>query len=284
VLELLGATRCGVGTAACRARTSRALRALLVVAGLATGFWLAATLTQHGAYADTAPAGQPSGVIGSVVGGVTDLTGGSDSTDAPADTPVSAPVRDDKRSDGLLGTVGKVLKTTDSTVGSLVGRVHDLPILGGKPHKPTPILDDFPGHLPCCIDVPLPLPLPQVPTPPGAHPAPVHPPVSGSGSAVPDLLPRVPAGKPAPVQLHAPAPVAAAAQLISASGSPAAPGSFPVQPMFSVASGSGHTGSDASAWLYSLGSSGLGSAASGPVGTDDLFILHTTAKPAVSPD
>lgn len=284
MLELLGATRCGVGTAVCRARASRALRGLLVVAGLAAGLWLAATLTQHGAYADAVPADS---VVGSVV---TDLTGSSNTTDsAPVDAPVVDKPAQDNRGDGLLsggltGTVGKLLKTTDSTVGSVVGGVRDLPILGGKPHRPpTPIFDDFPGQLPCCIDMPLPLPFPQVPNPPSAHPVPVHPPVS-TGSALPDLLPRIPAAKPAPVRAHATAPVAAAAQLISASGSPAAPGSFPVQLMFSVASGSGHTGSDASAWLYSLGSSGLGSAASGPVGTDDLFILHTTAKPAVSPD
>ncbi|WP_163512879.1 hypothetical protein [Fodinicola acaciae] len=296
MLDLRGATRCGVGTAVCRVRASRALRVMLTVAAVAVGFWLAATVWQQSAYADTVPADPNQSVVGSVVGGVTDLTGAANTegkADGATDQPVSAPVRsghdndrDGRSSGGLLThTVGSLLKTTDDTVGSVAGVVHDLPVVGGKPDKPEPILDDFPGRLPCCLDLPLPLPLPQLPAPPSARPVPAPVPASGStGSALPDLLPSVPAAKPAPVRLHATAPLAGAAQLISASGSPAAPGSFPAQPLFSVASGSGHTGTDASAWLYSLGSSGLGSTMSGPVGTDDLFILHTTAKPAVSPD
>lgn len=71
---------------------------------------------------------------------------------------------------------------------------------------------------------------------------------------------------------------------ISAPGTPFAPRPQPVPPVLCVASGTGYPGSDTNAWLPSPSSSALRSATGGPVGTDDLFIMHTATKPSVSPD
>ncbi|GAA1676417.1 hypothetical protein [Fodinicola feengrottensis] len=350
MLDLLGPTRCGVSTALCRARGSRTARAALAVAGLAAGFWLAASLSHSGvAYADTvstqpttsvtdvvaavsAPTDQPSlpalGPVSSTVGQVTGSTTAAGS--APADSPVAdSKVTGDKPavdttgstpspSSGLLGglvggsgggssAVGSVGGLTSGLTGSVTDLVSrpghrlrsivaavvrpaalspSLPIVDDPGDSPMPILNGYPGHLPCCLPD-LPWPAPWHPAPPagqpiggghsGGHPIPVGTPVLA--------FPTAPRASRAAVQVPRTAAIApVVAQLLSASGSPSGPGPAPVQPAFMVASVSGHSGSDSSAWLDPLRSSGLGFEAAGPVGSDDLFILHTTAKPSVSPD
>jgi hypothetical protein len=337
----------------CHARGSRTARAALTVAGLAAGFWLAATFANSAAaYADAQPDPTPaistssaatdqqllpsaptvlgdlthsaadasasSGSDGSGLDGATapksDLTPPFGSTDNPSETGNTGKTK--PRSGGLLdgvlsGTVGSLGAQVDKLagghgsgghgsggqgsgghggggLGSIIDLViphHSLPIGDDPQGTPVPIFDGYPGHLPCCI--------PDLPWSPPGHPAPprIQPAggAAGHGSGIPAagsliLLTSPRASQPAVRAPRTTVQVPVVARLFSASGAPVGPGSIPVQPLIMVASVAGHAGSDASAWLDPLGSSGLGSAPMGPVGTDDLFILHTTAKPSVSPD
>jgi hypothetical protein len=275
---------------------------------------MAATFAQSAAaYADSVP--DPAPAIGTISAPATSpstdlpptVSGAIDGlttpvTAAPESDPKPAPEKSESTAKpakprGLLnglvsGTVSglgsQVDQLTGGKLGSIVDSVipaHPLPIGDGPHSTPVPIFDGYPGHLPCCI--------PDLPwSPPGRPGQPRTPPTIGGaashGSGIPagtfTLLTIPRASEPAVRAPRTTVEVPVVARLFSASGAPVGPGSIPVQPLVLVASVAGHAGSDASAWLDPLGTSGLGSAPTGPVGTDDLFILHTTAKPSVSPD